>query len=182
MEHETGYELRPSAQAALDKFNRRPLVIAEVGVREGQNTIAMLKFMNIQRVYMVDGYKEYYTNEIDHSSVDEQWLWYRNMFFYMQPYLPQVTFVTHQSNPAHMLFPEEFFDYVYIDANHSEESVYEDMCLWYPKVVDNGILGGHDFDPKFPEVEIAVTRFCNEQNLNFSHIKEDWIITKGDKK
>ena len=179
MEHDTGYELRPSGQAVLDKFGRMPLVIAEIGVREGQNTIAMLKYMPIGHVFMIDGYEPYYSNEHDHSSVADQEIWYKNMFTYMRPYLGVVTLVSKPSKFASELFPDEFFDYVYIDANHSGKCVYEDMTLWLPKVKANGILGGHDMnDERFPEVPVAVNRFCQERNVTFTQLKNDWMITK----
>jgi len=185
MEHETGYELRPSAQIALDNSGGRPLVVAEIGVREGQNTIAMLKFMPIAHVFMIDGYDPYYSNEHDFSTAEEQEIWYKNMFLYMRPYLNVVTFITRPSKFASELFPKDFFDYIYIDANHCEKSVYEDMSLWLPKVKEGGVLGGHDFDDekgRFPDVRKAVERFCNDHNLKFSPRNNDWTIIKGDKK
>lgn len=179
VEHETGYVLRPSAQVAQDKLGHNPLIVAEIGVREGQNTIAMLKFMNINRIFMIDGYQPYYSNEHDHSSAEEQDIWYRNMFTYMTPYLPSVTFISKPSALASLLFPEECLDYAYIDANHSEESVYEDMGLWYPKVKEGGVLGGHDIDDeRFPGVRRAVERFCSERNINFNPQKNDWVVIK----
>jgi len=49
---------------------------------------------------------------------------------------------------AASLFPDKYFDFVYIDANHRYESVYADICAWLPKVKDGGILGGHDYNHK----------------------------------
>jgi len=179
MEHETGYELRPSGQVAQDLLGENPLVIAEIGVREGQNTIAMLKFMNVAHVFMIDPYEPYYSNEFDHSSAAEQEIWYKNMFLYMRQYLNRVTFVTRPSLFAAELFPESFFDYVYIDGNHSAKSVYEDMTAWYPKVKVGGVLGGHDADgDKFPNVPKTVERFCNERGLKFKIKKNDWSVIK----
>lgn len=173
------YELRPSAQFVLDRFNLRPLIMAEIGVREGQNAIAMLKFMHTEMLYLVDSYEEYLSNEQDNSTKEEQDIWYRNMFFYVAPYLNNITLVSKPSSFASLLFPDGFFDYVYIDANHREESVYEDIGLWFPKVSEVGVLGGHDIDdPLFPGVRLAVERFCSDNKLTFVALKNDWIITK----
>jgi hypothetical protein len=36
-------------------------------------------------------------------------------------------------------------DFVYLDGNHSLESVRADLVAWWPKIKAGGILGGHDF-------------------------------------
>jgi hypothetical protein len=42
-------------------------------------------------------------------------------------------------------FPDEFFDFVYIDADHTYAAVRADILAWWPKVRSGGVLGGHDF-------------------------------------
>ena len=44
-------------------------------------------------------------------------------------------------------FPNQFFDWVYIDADHSYEAVLKDISLWLPKVKMGGIISGHDCNP-----------------------------------
>lgn len=44
-------------------------------------------------------------------------------------------------------FKDYSLDFVYIDANHTYESVKEDINMWYPKVKIGGIVAGHDFLP-----------------------------------
>lgn len=175
--------LRPSGKEVVKKFGDIPLTIAEIGVREGENTITMLKNMPVKHIYMIDSYEPYYSNESDHSSIAEQDIWYKNMFYYMTPYLSTVTFITKPSKYASELFKDEFFDYAYIDANHSSKCLYEDMTLWYPKVKIGGFLGGHDMDnPLFPNVPHVVRHFCDERRIIFKSVEDDWIIEKLVKK
>lgn len=47
-------------------------------------------------------------------------------------------------------------DAVFIDADHSYESVASDIAAWLPKVRPGGIIAGHDFSPSFPGVMRAV--------------------------
>lgn len=48
-------------------------------------------------------------------------------------------------------------DFVFIDADHSEAAVRDDIACWQPKVRSGGWLGGHDYQPrKFPGVVRAV--------------------------
>lgn len=49
-------------------------------------------------------------------------------------------------------------DFVFIDADHSDEAVTEDIALWRSKVRPGGWLGGHDYSRKFPGVIRGVDR------------------------
>lgn len=44
------------------------------------------------------------------------------------------------------LFPDNHFDFVYIDASHDFDSVCRDIRAWLPKVRSGGMLAGHDFN------------------------------------
>ena len=50
-----------------------------------------------------------------------------------------------RGNIAADLFQNGTLDFVYIDANHTYESVCEDIEIWYPKIRSGGILAGHDY-------------------------------------
>ncbi len=41
--------------------------------------------------------------------------------------------------------PEESFDFVFIDADHTYQSVKADIEAWAPKVRKGGIIAGHDY-------------------------------------
>jgi len=171
--------LRSSAKYAKEKFGDKQLIIAEIGVREGQNTISMLLNMNIKMAYMIDSYEPYTDNLDDPQSQEYQDIWYKNMFYYMRSFLDKVTFITKSSAFASQLFEDNFFDYVYIDANHSYPSVYEDINLWYQKVKEGGILAGHDLDDvRFLGVKKAVEVFCDDNKINYVPLKEDWAIER----
>jgi hypothetical protein len=42
-------------------------------------------------------------------------------------------------------FLDNSLDFVFIDADHSYESVKKDLCGWVPKVRVGGIISGHDY-------------------------------------
>ena len=50
------------------------------------------------------------------------------------------------SEKASELFKAKQFGVVYIDAMHDYANVCMDIGLWLPKVIDGGIISGHDFD------------------------------------
>jgi len=47
---------------------------------------------------------------------------------------------------AAKLFPNGYFNMVYIDADHSYSAVAQDIEAWLPKVKIGGLLGGHDYN------------------------------------
>jgi len=49
---------------------------------------------------------------------------------------------------AASLFNNNYFDFVFIDADHSYQSVKKDIVSWLPKVRSGGILAGHDYNPR----------------------------------
>ncbi len=49
-------------------------------------------------------------------------------------------------------------DFVFIDADHTEQAVALDIAAWQDKIRPGGWLGGHDYSKKFPGVIKAVNR------------------------
>jgi hypothetical protein len=56
------------------------------------------------------------------------------------------TIIKGSSFSEYKKFKDEFFDWIYIDADHSYESVLKDIKNWLPKVKSGGIISGHDYD------------------------------------
>lgn len=65
-----------------------------------------------------------------------------------------------ESTRAAGLFPDGYFDLVFIDAQHSYEAVKADVLTWRPKVKAGGILAGHDYGRGHPGVMAAVDELC----------------------
>lgn len=49
------------------------------------------------------------------------------------------------SPTAAFLFPDEYFQFIFIDAGHSYEQVTRDLDAWWPKLKTGGLIGGHDY-------------------------------------
>jgi hypothetical protein len=56
---------------------------------------------------------------------------------------------------------DESLDFVFIDADHRERSVLEDIAAWRPKIRVGGMLTGHDAQAKFPGVLNAINAVCS---------------------
>merc|ERR1712232_1187361 len=73
------------------------------------------------------------------------------------------------SQLAARLFENESVDFVFVDADHDNGPVYNDLVAWWPKVRKGGHLAGHDYSPHRPTaysgVLGAVQAFANEYNV-----------------
>lgn len=77
-----------------------------------------------------------------------------------------------ESTQASKLFKDNSLQFVYIDANHSYESVTQDILHWLPKVKCGGFIGGDDFNLK------TVRKSVEDNLLGFNTIGEYWFFHK----
>jgi hypothetical protein len=84
------------------------------------------------------------------------------------------------SKYGYKLFTNESLKMVYIDGNHSYESVYTDLVNFYPKVKDGGYIICDD--TVYESVTKAITDFCNKFFIgppNIEYKGNSCIIKKG---
>ncbi|MAH46733.1 hypothetical protein CMI37_12970 [Candidatus Pacearchaeota archaeon] len=63
-------------------------------------------------------------------------------------------------------FPDDFFDFIYIDACHLYESVKADLKMFLPKLKAGGLMCGHDYLDKYGfGVVQAVNEFVVDNNF-----------------
>lgn len=68
------------------------------------------------------------------------------------------------------LLPNNYFDFIYIDADHDKESVLRDITISLPKLKHNGIICGHDYineENQLHAVKGAVDQFFKNKKINF---------------
>ena len=93
----------------------------------------------------------------------------RRVFDYEAGYSDRCEVLRMDTVAAARLFEDEHFDFVFIDADHSYESVKADIGAWAPKVRMNGSLLGHDYSPKFPGVVKAVNELGDTEMAYVKH-------------
>jgi hypothetical protein len=82
------------------------------------------------------------------------------------------------SEDASKMYPDGYFDLIYIDAVHTYACVKQDIHLWLPKVKAGGILCGDDYTSNFPGVIRAVKELFPDgkhsvhNNSRWFHIKQ----------
>ena len=133
---------------------------AEIGVDWGTFSLRIMELAKPRLMYLVDCWEiqssEVYGSDPANTQQDVK---YRQC---LQRYTTDERFrmVKAYSLEAAEVFPDGYFDWLYIDANHLQ--AYQDCCAWWPKVKTGGIIAGHDYYDKEPfRVRTALCRFVN---------------------
>lgn len=141
---------------------------AEIGVAYGYYSQRIMQANPELEMYGVDsylsyeGYKDYALkatlNALEdsaHSLLDKY---------------PNYHFIKKFSMEALDQFPDEYLDFVYIDANHDDPWVTEDITEWAKKVKKGGVVAGHDYgrvrsiDDRYRVLQ-AVNRYAKENDI-----------------
>lgn len=164
---------RPSIKIMKKKFNGKLVKGVEVGVNSGRNSKSILEELNVEKLYLVDIWNNY--EEIDYvrSNIDRSYKSVLKKFRKDK----RVRIIKDFSENAVKNMDDNSLDFVYIDANHTYNYVYQDIDLWFRKVKEGGIVAGHDVF-NCSEVLDAVKDFCSKNKIVF-HIKlPDWYFIK----
>ena len=145
---------------------------AEVGVWEGAFSKELaVGIPNLQRLLCVDpwlSYRRYNERKNVQERLDKAYTFAQNLLMGLPCELLRMT-----SIEAAATVPDGSLDFVYIDANHAEAFVREDIIAWAPKVRAGGCLCGHDYElsqkakqkHSWIEVKAAVDAYVQEQQI-----------------
>lgn len=141
---------------------------AEIGVWAGDFSEVLCHTIPGLRLIGVDpwrAYKTYNERKNNQARLDAA---FQEATTRLQPFGCQLWRMT--SLDAAALVPDRSLDFVYIDANHQEPFITDDLEAWMPKVRSGGILAGHDYHdhPKKPflqHVKPAVDRFTTRHQI-----------------
>lgn len=143
----------------------------EVGVAAGWYSSVLANANPQMKLYGVDpwtpykGYRDYVrTSTLDTLEIKA----HRALDKY-----PNYTFVKKFSMDAVGDFADGSLDFVYIDANHGDPYVTQDITEWYKKLRSGGILAGHDYvrtksrddQPLINDTKSATQLFAKANNL-----------------
>lgn len=154
----------------------------EVGVDMGVFARQMLSRWSTDQTYM---------HLVDDYGFDELFPWPRQMDMMtaalaLLPWHGRYKFVQGRSPDCAQNvwwgIPPQF---IYLDGNHGYEHLAAEMPVWWDKLAADGILAGHDYDPKLPGVIQAVNEFAESNGLivrltsepDFPH---SWYIYKNE--
>ena len=156
----------------IDTVN--PIVGAEVGAWRGRLSNQLLNNLPNLTLHIVDLWRPWKAKgEAYHLSVDitqhiseiEFEQIYQQVKILTAPFSDRVVINRDDSVAAAATYDSDYFDFVFIDAEHSETALTLDIAAWYPKVKPGGWLCGHDYQHEdFPGVAKAVDAFA--ENIN----------------
>jgi len=164
---------------------RHGLIGAEIGVYDGINALHYFKELNIESVFLIDPYAEYenyYPEKIGLKKLKEM---EAIAHLRLSSFRRKIKWIKEKSVVAAEYIADESLDFVYIDGNHSYDSVVEDILLYYHKIKKGGMLSGHDYD--YESVKKAVNEFTEGYGLRLyteneaaGKKKYDWWFWKKD--
>lgn len=148
-------------------------LICELGVREGENFDLMIEHRPKEALavdaWIDDGVSSRNDLGFPQEILDSQ---YKNFSKRMAD-KPFVKICRQYTFEAVKHFPDEYFDLIYIDADHTYEGCLRDIMDWFPKVKKGKFLTGDDYfingmvpktGVRFGVVE-AVKEFVKDSNL-----------------
>ena len=166
----------------------------EVGVHRGLYSKLLLDNWLGYKLYLVDAWRYFPSDtvSVDNPDHNVQLSNIIDTFKNVYPHFGKATMIRELSVDASMIFPDNFFDFVYIDAAHDVENVKKDLNAWYPKVKKGGIFAGHDYFDGYVHIQIdgieeykenkvksVVDEFFNSEVLStFRDEYPSWYIQK----
>ena len=132
----------------------------ELGVAQGEFAERILKADRLSLFYGVDKYDDHH-NEREYLQTLKRLMVYKNYT------LHRMTF-----DEALELFPDEHFDFIYIDGYaHTGQNNGKTLYDWYKKCKTGGIFSGDDYCIQYPKTMEQVDRFLKEKGLELNLIK-----------
>ena len=91
--------------------------------------------------------------------------------------LEEVNILDTDSFNASTIYDDNYFDYIYIDGEHSYNAVFNDLTYWYPKLKKNGKIFGDDFYWREEDNSFSVKKAYEDFILQYN-IKK-WCVFKS---
>lgn len=137
-------------------------IIAEIGSWRGRSARAMAD--NSQaKIFCIDTFADHavgipgWWNDPSDLHADPDWL-YREFANNLSDHLDRTVFACRMTSmQAAKVLQDMRYSLIFIDADHSYQSVKDDILAWRPLLAENGVFCGHDYDhPQCPDVKKAV--------------------------
>jgi hypothetical protein len=165
-QHTAQGRLLPTRDALLDVMPKQA-VAAEIGVSRGDFTAQILERCDVQRLHLVDAWEgTRYAGDLDVV-----------LGRFAQAIAKGVVEIDRGlSETVLAAFPDAYFDWVYIDSDHSYEVTVRELDICRRKVKPGGMIAGHDFckgniAKRLPYGVIeAVNEFCVAYHWTYAYL------------
>lgn len=114
--------------------------VCEVGVADGDSALFLAQELN----RLGKKFKLYMVDNMDYGKYLQMKTIYQNIIKSgLGEFIEVVPF---GSLEASEMFNDGYLDFCYIDSSHTYEETKKEIRAWYPKVKDEYILAGHDYN------------------------------------
>lgn len=152
----------------------------ELGVFEGEFSEILLKENKFSKLYLVDLFDgmvesgDKSGNNVRYKNSADLLNTVSNKFLNKQC----VEIVKKDSVSFLESFPDNYFDFIYIDTSHQYEHTKKELNISLRKIKESGIIAGHDYNKyRFDGVVRAVDEFSEENNLKLNLTSLDVLET-----
>jgi hypothetical protein len=156
---------------------------AEIGVAFGLNSFKLLNNFNNLNLYSIDPYRKYSDQDkmsdlVEDVKGDQLYEFVSKTL--KNQFKNRSIFIRGTSQDLQEQ-PDEFFDFIYIDGDHTYQGTNTDLINSFPKIKKNGILCGDDYGV-FEHIDFgvrkAVDEFCLKNNLKLNIDESFWWAIK----
>lgn len=178
--------MTPFARFIKHYVGKYDLVGAEVGVRDGTHAGELLGCLPIKILFLVDNFPSYDDDARIYTDDDQRQEYKKLLTMVLSSpanYWRSVLIGKSSIEAQKVFLNFVDFDFVYLDADHSLESVKQDLG-WWDLVKQGGVLGGHDYGEHWGRfVKTAVDDFASKNNLELNVLDKarggvEWAIIK----
>ena len=115
-------------------------ICLEIGSLYGRSTVAMADVA--KKVFSVD------THIADGSGIGQLDIGYTSLFTFLENIngYSNIGVCVGDSKSIIPMFPDDFFDFIFIDGEHGFDSVINDTSVSWPKLKIYGVLAFHDYN------------------------------------
>ena len=149
------------------------LIILEIGVFRGEFAKDILKTTQPKELYLVDIWEgKWGSGDKDgnnYAEINDMESVYLSLYKQTKD-KSNIHVIRSKSVSFLQSCEDDLFDVIYVDGDHTEEAVYNDMIHSFNKIKPGGLLMGHDYHH---QIEIAVNRFCSDYNQTIEYVTED---------
>ncbi len=150
-------------------------IVAEIGVAEGQFSNSILSLTDPIKLYLIDCWEEQsfsiYPEYRPQPTQDGYYELVKQKFGRDS----RVEIIKEYSDKAAKVFPDNYFDWIYIDGNHVYEAIKADLESWLPKVKDGGIIAGHDYVVRKDfGIVSAVNEFVKKHDFSICYLTMEY--------
>jgi len=134
----------------LDLLPKRALV-AEIGVAEGEFAAAIIERTQPMRLHLIDSWRHLddpdYLDDANNVADAAQEARFQAVAARFAAERGEQRVELHRALAAEAAagFRDGYFDWIYLDANHSFAAVQDDLARYDPKVRSDGLICGHDY-------------------------------------